>query len=303
MSHANTNELIEVSNQIEEAARSAVAVVPQILALFPWVRSVVDVGCGVGEWLHQFSLHGVSQLLGVDAQVPPEYILQIKPSEFQQKDLSAPFTLPQHFDLALCLQLGEHLTPQSTTELIKSLTQASDLIVFGAGIPGQANESTANERWPSYWAALFEKQGFLCFDVLRGEVWYDQRVEWWYRQNMLVYVNKQRPDLIKKLEEIEVSANKPLDLVHPLCLDIYRRSSELLQQGRYAEASMSSVERTEIAVLRDRVYEIENSISWRLICKINKFLDSNPSLLRLIRRCMGLAGKLLNTNISPVRSR
>ncbi len=281
---AHTNELIEVSTQIEGAERSAAAVVPRVLALFPWVRSVVDVGCGVGPWLHQFHLNGVQRLLGIDNTEYPDGLLQIEPSKFQQRDLSVPFTLPEHFDLALSLQFGEHLAPSSATGLVMSLTQASDLIIFGAAIPGQANVSAPHERWPSYWAALFEKHGFLCFDVLRGDMWYDERVEWWYRQNTFVFVNKQRTDLVTKLEAIAVKHRPPIDLVHPVCFDVYRGTADLIEQGKVNEAAMSPLERTELAILRERLFTIEKSTSWRVISAIQRLIAPYPRLRKFIRR-------------------
>ena len=54
--------------RLEGAARSAAVVVPLLLELFPWVTSVVDAGCSAGAWLHEFQLHGISRVLGLEAQ-------------------------------------------------------------------------------------------------------------------------------------------------------------------------------------------------------------------------------------------
>lgn len=300
MANPTTKELIEVSNKIEGAVRSAAAVVPRILTMFPWVRSVVDVGCGVGPWLHQFHLHGVPRLLGIDGVEYPDGLLQIEPTEFQQRDLSAPFTLPEHFDLALSLQLGERLPLQSAAGLVLSLTQSSDLIIFGAAIPGQTNITALHERWPSYWASLFERRGFLCFDVLRGDMWYDERVDWRYRQNTFVFVNKQRADLVRSLEAIAALHRPPIDVVHPLCFDVYRSTADLIELGRMDEASMSQADRTELAILRERLYAIERSTSWRVISALQRLISPYPRLRKFIRRGVTAvrlmaAGKFLST--------
>lgn len=293
-------ELIEVSNEIEGTVRSAAAVLPRILAMFPWVRSVVDVGCGVGPWLHQFYLHGVPRILGIDSAKYPEALLQIQPSEFQKRDLSTPFILQEQFDLALSLHIGGHLASSSAPGYVLSLTQTSDLIIFGAAIPGQTIVPAPHERWPSYWVALFEKHGFLCFDVLRGDMWYDERVEWWYRQNTFVFVNKQRTDLVASLEAIAAKHRPPIDLVHPVCFDVYRGTADLIERGRADEAAMPPVERTELAILRERLYAIERSTSWRVISAIQRLVAPYPRLRTFIRRGVTavrlmVAGKLFST--------
>ena len=49
-----------------------------------------------------------------------------------------------------------------------------------------------NEQWPGYWAALFAAQGFTVLDPFRATIWHDERVEWWYRQNLLLVVRRDK---------------------------------------------------------------------------------------------------------------
>lgn len=286
--------------QISGSAKSASATVPRILELFPWVSSVVDVGCGTGTWLHQFHLRGVSRVLGLDGGDATADLMQIEKSEFLRKDLALPFDLTEKYDLAMSLEVAEHLPAEFATNFVSNLAHLSDVIVFGAAIPGQGGTNHVNERWPSYWAALFEKHGFLCFDVLRGDMWYDERVEWWYRQNTFVFVNKQRTDLVASLEAIAAKHRPPIDLVHPVCFDVYRGTADLIERGRADEAAMPPVERTELAILRERVYAIERSTSWRVIAALQRLIAPYPRLRKSIRqgvtavRLMA-AGKLFST--------
>jgi hypothetical protein len=43
-----------------------------------------------------------------------------------------------------------------------------------------------NEQWPDYWVGLFEANGFTVSGALRWDIWEDDRVENWYRANLLV---------------------------------------------------------------------------------------------------------------------
>ena len=45
-----------------------------------------------------------------------------------------------------------------------------------------------NCQWPRYWQQLFNKEGFRCDDSPRWQLWEDERIEPWYRQNMFLAV-------------------------------------------------------------------------------------------------------------------
>ena len=53
------------AGQVDGSASSAAVVVPLVLSLLP-VRSVVDVGCGVGPWAAEFMANGVPEVWGID---------------------------------------------------------------------------------------------------------------------------------------------------------------------------------------------------------------------------------------------
>ena len=286
--------------QISGSAQSASVVVPRILELFPWVSSVVDVGCGAGTWLHQYHLRGVERILGLDGGEATAELMQIEKSEFLQKDLTLPFDLQERFDLAMTLEVAEHLPARYADTFVSNLTNLSDVIIFGAAIPGQGGTNHINERWPSYWISLFKKQGFRCFDVLRGGMWYDDRIEWWYRQNTFVFVNEQCSNLVEKLECVSAERKTPVDLVHPACFEMYRGTAELIEDGNLGEAAMPVTDRTELAILRERLYSIEHSTSWRVISIFQRLLAPYPRLRKFVRKGMTAMrllakGQLLHT--------
>jgi hypothetical protein len=205
---------------LEESARSAAVVVPLLLELFPRVTSVVDIGCSTGAWLHQFDLHGVSSLLGLDgAQISPR-LLQIDASQFRRVDFCRPLARPGRFDLAISLEVANCLREEVAQPFVTALTGMSDVVVFSAAVPGQSPEPTLNERWPSYWCGLFAANRFSCFDILRERLWYDQRVSWCYSQNILVFVSDARKELPARLSSMHRVG--PLDIVHPRVFESFR---------------------------------------------------------------------------------
>jgi SAM-dependent methyltransferase len=188
--------------QAQEAERSAAVVAPMLRDRYD-PRSIVDVGCGAGAWLAAFKRLGVNDLLGLDA-IPPE--LFTADADLRWTDLGDGFHVPHRFDLALCLEVAEHLPERSARRLVASLCAATDVVVFSAAIPGQGGPGHVNEQWPSYWGRLFASQSFGSDCWLRWAVWDEPEVSPWYRQNLLVfsrYLGWQ---------------NQPHDLIHPAML-------------------------------------------------------------------------------------
>jgi hypothetical protein len=189
------------------------------------VTSVVDAGCSTGAWLHEFQLHGISRVMGLDGADVPSRLLQIDPSEFRRIDFRQPLPQSGRFDLALSLEVGDCLPEDAAPQFVTGLTSLSDLVVFSAAVPGQSTHPTVNERWPSYWSALFARNRFTCFDVLRERLWYDQRINWQYAQNVLVFVSEFREDLLARLPAMHRAG--VLDVVHPRAFEVFRTQSRL----------------------------------------------------------------------------
>ena len=154
---------------------SAKVIVPLVMDL---VRpaSVVDVGCGTGVWLAQFVEAGVSTWLGLDGDYVNRADLRIDPQTFQAADLAEPQRLDQRFDLAVSLEVGEHLPEEAAAILVGSLVAAAPVVLFSSAIPGQGGNHHINEQWPEYWAELFEQQNYVTADVIRPKVWDNESV-------------------------------------------------------------------------------------------------------------------------------
>jgi SAM-dependent methyltransferase len=137
---------------------SARVIVPLVLGLVR-ARSVIDIGCGRGAWLKVFRENGVTDIHGMDgSHVDPESLL-IDPSEFTAADLARPFTIARTYDLAVCLEVAEHLPAAAAPALVRELTRAAPVVLFSAAIPGQQGLGHVNEQWPMYWSRLFESHG------------------------------------------------------------------------------------------------------------------------------------------------
>jgi SAM-dependent methyltransferase len=195
--------------------RSAEEIVPLILQLLA-VRSVVDVGCGDGTWLAVFRNLGVEDLQGLDGDYIDQDLLQIPSEYLKVADLSQPFRLGRTFDLAISLEVGEHLPAASATSFVESLTKLAPLVLFSAAIPGQGGNHHINEQWPDKWAQLFRDHDYVPVDFIRKRIWQSDAVEFWYVQNTLLFARSDVVESSSSLRaEFEGTSPNQLSLVHP----------------------------------------------------------------------------------------
>jgi SAM-dependent methyltransferase len=197
------------------AQQSARVLVPMVLR-YVHSRSVIDVGCGQGTWLSVFREHGVEDVWGVDGSHVDERLLEIPAQRFLAADLSRPLSLKRRFDLVVSLEVAEHLPADCADDFVESLTRLGPVVLFSAAIPYQGGACHLNEQWPSYWANRFHDRGYEPVDCLRRHIWEDRRVEWWYAQNALFYVERGYLDCHPLLQkEYEFAGRTVLPLVHP----------------------------------------------------------------------------------------
>lgn len=174
-------------DQITEGSlRSARKVVPKIKEIFS-IESVIDFGCGTGAWLSVFKENGSDRIFGIDGDYVDRNRLLISQTEFKAIDFSQDYFIDVKCDLAVSLEVAEHLPRSDADRLIECICHAADNIVFSAAVPGQNGVGHVNEQWPSYWIPKFEAYGFTCSTNFRFEFWHDEDIENWYRQNILLF--------------------------------------------------------------------------------------------------------------------
>jgi SAM-dependent methyltransferase len=202
--------------QQDGSKRSAEIIVPMVVQLLR-PRSVVDVGCGTGAWLSVFSKLGISEYTGIDGEYVDPSMLQIPEFAFRSADLSQPLTaeIQGTYDLAVSLEVGEHLCADRADVYIRSLTRLADVVLFSAAIPYQGGRHHINEQWPDYWARLFRSEGYVCFDCIRERVWFNDQVQWWYAQNTLLYVRETSVSRYPGLAGMTPQPPESLPKVHP----------------------------------------------------------------------------------------
>jgi SAM-dependent methyltransferase len=121
--------------------------------------SIVDFGCAIGQHLELFHKEG-KEVAGLEGNPDAlEYALVPK-SKIKIIDLRDVYKPSQKFDLAICIEVAEHIAEKHANKLVNSLSKAADKIVFTAATPGQGGTHHVNEQPRDYWISKFESVGF-----------------------------------------------------------------------------------------------------------------------------------------------
>ncbi len=191
------------SKMLERNSKVASLMMPTIISMLQ-PHNMVDLGCGQGIFCAEAKKHGV-EVLGIDGDYVDRKQLLINENEFLAYDLSKPLQLGKKFDLAISLEVAEHIKPEFADVFVDNLTNLSDTIVFSAAIPLQGGTNHVNEQWPSYWNAKFKNRGYRVSNCLRDIFWNNESIGAIRRQNILLYVK----------EEIKKQEDSFIDVVHP----------------------------------------------------------------------------------------
>ena len=180
-------------------------------------ESVIDMGCGRGMWLAACRHYNVPYCVGLDGHWNSQDKMVDQSILFRQADLNEVYQGNESFDLAMSLEVAEHVQPESSGNFVASLTGLSDVVMFGAAYSWQPGTDHINTRPHSFWFRQFIDQGYVMFDLFRPFFWSDNKVEPWYRQNTFLYV-KRSHKLVKILEshKFEAVTNPQfVDCIHP----------------------------------------------------------------------------------------
>ena len=184
------NYSVDFYSSLEDSSHSSAATLVPILIDRFSPNSVVDFGCGGGAFPKAFIKNQILDVLGIEGEWALQFGNMSTESWLMIRDLTLPIELERKFDLALCLEVAEHLPSEFARVLIKSLVDSSDRIAFSAAIPGQDGTDHINLAFPEYWARLFAEEGYFLEWDPRNTIWQNRRIAPWYRQNLLLFHKK-----------------------------------------------------------------------------------------------------------------
>ena len=172
------------------AVSSAGRIAGSIVAEFKPAR-VIDVGCGTGALLAALRDKGC-QVFGLEYAEAGLKLCRARGLEVAKFDLERNvFDTNRTFDVAVSMEVAEHLPETAADRYVELLAQLSRIIVFTAAQPGQGGIDHVNEQPASYWIAKFQNQGFEHAAEL-SDRWRENwkaagDVEDWYYKNLMIF--------------------------------------------------------------------------------------------------------------------
>ncbi|OGS12357.1 MAG: hypothetical protein A2234_07800 [Elusimicrobia bacterium RIFOXYA2_FULL_58_8] len=121
-------------------------------------RRLADLGCGCGVYSSLFAVKG-TEVLAIDGVTPPAE--HSYPVNLQVQDLTEPFENTWgSFDMALCLEVAEHIPPVDLEVFLKNITAFSDTLLLSAAPPNQGGHHHVNEQPRRYWVRKLKEFSF-----------------------------------------------------------------------------------------------------------------------------------------------
>ena len=192
-----------------ENLESARIILPIIFKYFT-PKNIIDVGSGGGSWLKAANELGIATLTGIEGSWITKDKLLLEKIELITHDLENVLPFYGKYDMAISLEVAEHLPENRGKSFISDLCELSPVVLFSAAIPYQGGDNHINEQWQSYWYGLFKENNFVGIDLIRPQIWENINVKSWYKQNCMLYIHESKTLLFKNLEK----SNFPLNIVH-----------------------------------------------------------------------------------------
>ena len=230
----------------EDILLSGQYVADALVKTFPMPRSVIEISTTPGQWCSAFFERGAT-LVEVLCEKPPEpFDIVVSPECYSElpSDLSD-FGDRQPSDLAICINALRALRGKDETitapRLVEGISSLANTIIFCEPAPHIQSTEENDHMWPSAWVSLFSRHGFSLHDVIRPRLWDNNRIDWQWRQNMLLFVQP------SALEECDIpDADHPINIIHPECY----RDTCLQYEKEISGTSFMLTENTESDLLR-----------------------------------------------------
>lgn len=212
-------------------------------------RSVVDFGCGGGQYVKAMRLKGID-IVGFDGN--PE-TPNITDGMCQVLDLAAPFDLGRQWDVVLCLEVLEHIPKQFERIALENITKACrQTLIASWAPPGQGGHGHFNERSRAYIEEALADLDFKVDEFLSNSLRERATIPW-FKTNTLVFRRASLPVLIHVLIVNINGLQYTLPLLDDLCAQTHLFDLTVIDQGSVEQGT-----REALAKVGNVIYNPDN---------------------------------------------
>ena len=151
---------------------------------------VIDVGCGIGEYVQYFNNDLKILAYGIEgSEASRPYLVSDK---IAIVDMREEQIVRLRSDLVVCLEVLEHIEAEYSDVFVENLTKLSDRILVSAAPPGAGGHHHVNCQPQSYWHKKFLEFGYDYDEVQTQAI--RQALQPWkhrkelYHNNLMVFI-------------------------------------------------------------------------------------------------------------------
>lgn len=144
------------------------------------IKSVLDLGCGIGAYIEGCYRAGCLDVIGIDLNIEQSisYTADCIKGCVRHGDVTLPMDIKQRkYDCCLSIETAEHLSPTGSQGFVDNLVEYSDkYIIMTAASHGQSGTGHINLREKEFWRSMVEDKGFVYKESLTGafkKIWGD----------------------------------------------------------------------------------------------------------------------------------
>lgn len=149
-------------------------------------QSIIDVGCAIGEYVATFKKYGFISWGIEGSEAAREFMVTKNVSIWDLRQDLSMGPCQGKYDLAISLEVAEHIEPEYAGVYLDNLCLLSDTILMTAAHPGQGGHGHVNCQEKGWWSCEMANRGYRRNPELeRG--WVERLRPWNHRKEINVY--------------------------------------------------------------------------------------------------------------------
>jgi len=235
------------------------------------IKNIIDIGCGNGSYVKKF-LDSNFECIGYDGNpITPE----ITDGLCKVMDLSKPTNLGK-YDLAISLEVGEHIPKQYEQIFIDNVCSSSNNIIISWAVEGQGGYGHVNCQNNDYIIAEFNRRGYRYDENISKKLRENSTLPWFV--NTLMYFEYKNGLIIpeENYPQINIENPKNLKFIIPVPDNKYYLWQILVQINNFRKIGYEIDTHYLVSVSDNNVSEILKSIliSGNIKAKFHVYSDT-----------------------------